>query len=465
LVDLNSIYDVLVIGGGNAALCAAVTARRKGKSVLLLEHAPRDFRGGNSRHTRNLRVMHSAPTSVLTESYSEDEYFQDLLRVTAGNTDEVLARLTVKESGNALPWMESCGALFQPALSGTLSLSRTNAFFLGGGKALMNAYYHTADCIGVHTLYDTEVQTLHFEGRSVRNVTISVKGFPANVRAKAVVAASGGFQANLEWLKEYWGEAAGNFLIRGTPYARGRVLRDLLRKGVMPVGDPKQCHALAIDARAPKFDGGIVTRLDCIPFSIVVNNLGDRFYDEGEDIWPKRYAIWGLLLARQPQQIGFSIFDSKSLNRFMPSVFPPVQSQTIAGLAAQLGLPPAALEKTVREYNIAVRPGNFDSKKLDSCHTEGLVPPKSNWALPIDVPPFYSYPLRPGITFTYLGVKVNEEARVLLESGTPIDNLFAAGEMMAGNILGCGYLAGLGMAIGTVFGRIAGREAARIADN
>jgi tricarballylate dehydrogenase len=409
--------------------------------------------------------MHGAPTSILTESYSEDEYFQDLLRVTAGNTDEGLARLTIKESGNALPWMESCGARFQPALSGTLGLSRTNAFFLGGGKALMNAYYHTADRIGVHTLYDTEVQTLHFEGRSVRNVTISVKGFPATVRAKAVVAASGGFQANLEWLKEYWGEAAGNFLIRGTPYARGRVLKDLLRQGVMSVGDPKQCHALAIDARAPKFDGGIVTRLDCIPFSIVVNKLGDRFYDEGEDIWPKRYAIWGLLLARQPQQIGFSIFDSKSLNRFMPSVFPPVQSQTIVGLAAQLGLPPAALEKTVREYNVSVRPGNFDSKKLDSCHTEGLVPPKSNWALPIDVPPFYSYPLRPGITFTYLGVKVNEEARVLMEGGTPTDNVFAAGEMMAGNILGCGYLAGLGMAIGTVFGRIAGREAAKIADN
>jgi tricarballylate dehydrogenase len=344
-------------------------------------------------------------------------------------------------------------------------LSRTNAFFLGGGKALVNAYYHTADRIGVHTLYDTEVQELHFKERSVRNITISVKGFPATVRAKTVIAASGGFQANIEWLKEYWGEAANNFLIRGTPYAKGKVLRDLLRKGVMPVGDPKQCHALAIDARAPKFDGGIVTRLDCIPFSIVVNRLGARFYDEGEDIWPKRYAIWGLLLASQPEQIGFSIFDSKSLNRFMPSVFPPVQSNTIPGLATQLGLPVAALEKTVREYNASVRPGNFDSKKLDSCSTEGLMPPKSNWALPIDLPPFFSYPLRPGITFTYLGVKVSEEARVLLEDGRPADNLFAAGEMMAGNILGRGYLAGFGMAIGTVFGRIAGREAARIADN
>jgi tricarballylate dehydrogenase len=361
--------------------------------------------------------------------------------------------------------MESCGVLFQPALSGTLSLSRTNAFFLGGGKALINAYYHTADRIGIHTLYDTEVQELHFEGRAVRKVTVSVKGFPATVKARTVVAASGGFQANIEWLKEYWGEAATNFLIRGTPYAKGKVLRDLLHKGAMPVGDPTQCHALAIDARAPKFDGGIVTRLDCIPFSIVVNKSGERFYDEGEDIWPKRYAIWGLLLARQPQQIGFSIFDSKSLDRFMPSVFPPVKSDTIAALATQLGIAPAALEKTVSDYNAAVKPGNFDGKKLDHCHTQGLVPPKSNWALRLEAPPFYSYPLRPGITFTYLGVKVDHQARVLMDDGKPTDNVFAAGEMMAGNILGRGYLAGLGMAIGTVFGRIAGSEAAKIADN
>ncbi len=463
MIDLGRDYDVVVMGGGNAALCAAITARQAGCSVLVLEHAPRDFRGGNSRHTRNLRVAHDVPTSVLTDRYSEDEYWQDLTRVTAGQTDEALARMTIKETGSILPWMESCGVRFQPALSGTLGLARTNAFFLGGGKALVNAYCATAQKAGVDILYDTEVQQLHLEGGALREITVSSKGFPVTLRVKTAVAASGGFQANLAWLQEYWGEAAGNFLVRGTPYAKGKVLRELLRQGAARVGDPKQCHAVAIDARAPKFDGGIVTRLDCVPYSVVVDQNAKRFYDEGEDFWPKRYAIWGLLVAHCPQQIAYSIMDSKSLPLFMPSVFPPVTSETIGGLASQLGIDPEALQTTIAEYNAAVRAGAFNGQVLDDCRTEGLTPPKSHWAQRIDAPPYYGYPLRPGITFTYLGVKVNHQARVMMEEGSPSDNVFAAGEMMAGNILGKGYLAGLGMSIGTVFGRIAGREAAKVA--
>ena len=465
MADFSRTYDVLIVGGGNAALCAAVTARQAGCSVLLLEHAPRDFRGGNSRHTRNLRVMHEAPASVLTETYLEDEYWDDLLRVTGGQTDESLARMTIRASAEAMPWMEACGVRFQPSLSGTLSLSRTNAFFLGGGKALVNAYYRTAERLGVDVSYDTEVLSLDLDKGFVRSASIRHKGFPETVRARSVIAASGGFQANLDWLKQYWGEAADNFLIRGTPYAKGRVLKNLLDQGVMPVGDPTQCHAVAIDARAPKFDGGIVTRLDCVPFSIVVDRNAQRFYDEGEDFWPKRYAIWGRLVAQRPGQIAYAIIDSKSLKLFMPSVFPPVEAGTVGELAAKLGLDVAALEETVRDYNAAVRPGTFDAKVLDDCRTETLAPPKTHWARRIDIPPFYSYPLRPGITFTYLGVKVNDRAQVLLEDGRPTANLFAAGEIMAGNILGRGYLAGFGMTIGTVFGRIAGREAARYARN
>jgi tricarballylate dehydrogenase len=465
VADFSRTYDVLIVGGGNAALCAAVTARQAGCSVLLLEHAPRDFRGGNSRHTRNLRVMHEAPASVLTETYLEDEYWDDLLRVTGGQTDESLARMTIRASAEAMPWMEACGVRFQPSLSGTLSLSRTNAFFLGGGKALVNAYYRTAERLGVDVSYDTEVLSLDLDKGFVRSASIRHKGFPETVRARSVIAASGGFQANLDWLKQYWGEAADNFLIRGTPYAKGRVLKNLLDQGVMPVGDPTQCHAVAIDARAPKFDGGIVTRLDCVPFSIVVDRNAQRFYDEGEDFWPKRYAIWGRLVAQRPGQIAYAIIDSKSLKLFMPSVFPPVEAGTIGELAAKLGLDVAALEETVRDYNAAVRPGTFDAKVLDDCRTETLAPPKTHWARRIDVPPFYGYPLRPGITFTYLGVRVNDRAQVLLEDGRPTANLFAAGEIMAGNILGRGYLAGFGMTIGTVFGRIAGREAARYARN
>ena len=450
-----------VIGGGNAALCAALVARESGASVVVLECAPVEYRGGNSRHTRNMRCMHEAPTEVLTDAYTEKEYLDDLQRVTGGNTSEQLARLIIRGSFETTQWMTSYGVRFQRSLEGTLHLGRTNAFFLGGGKALMNAYYAAARKRGIGVLYNAEVEELHIcEGR-FKSGRVLLNGEPAEFRAKSVVVASGGFEANLEWLERVWGEAARNFIIRGTPYNKGRVLKLLLDQGAEPVGDPKQCHAVAIDGRAPKFDGGIVTRLDCVPLGIVVNKRGDRFYDEGEDLWPKLYAIWGRLVAQQPDQIAYSIIDSKAIGRFMPSVFPPISAQTIPELARALGLPLEKVESTVRQFNLAVRPGRFDHQILDDCRTEGLDPPKSHWAQTIDRPPFYGYPLRPGITFTYLGVKVNERAEVQGLGKTT--NVFAAGEIMAGNVLGKGYLAGFGMTIGSVFGHIAGREAARAA--
>jgi tricarballylate dehydrogenase len=197
-----------------------------------------------------------------------------------------------------------------------------------------------------------------------------------------------------------------------------------------------------------------------VSLGIVVNKHAQRFYDEGEDFWPKRYAVWGRLVAGQPDQIGYSIIDAKSMGKFMPPVFPPMKAATIGELATQLKLDPPALEKTVAEFNAAVRPGHFDHTVLDDCRTEGLTPAKTHWARAIDTPPFYGYPLRPGITFTYLGVAIDEKARMLMDDGKPAANIFAAGEIMAGNVLGKGYLAGIGMAIGTTFGRIAGEEAA-----
>ncbi|MEQ1612043.1 MAG: FAD-dependent tricarballylate dehydrogenase TcuA, partial [Hyphomicrobiaceae bacterium] len=265
----------------------------------------------------------------------------------------------------------------------------------------------------------------------------------------------------IEWLKESWGPAADNFLIRGTPYNRGTVLKMLIERGVQPIGDTTQCHAVAIDARAPKFDGGIITRLDCVVFGIVVNKHAQRFYDEGEDVWPKRYAIWGRLVAAQPDQIAYIIFDASSLEMFMPSLYPPIQAGSIAELAGNFQLDAAILEKTIADFNAAVRPGTFDHTILDDCRTEGLTPAKTHWARKIEKAPFYAYPVRPGITFTYLGTRVNREARMMLNDGGPSGNMFAAGEIMAGNVLGRGYAAGIGMTIGSVFGRIAGREAAR----
>jgi tricarballylate dehydrogenase len=410
-----------------------------------------------------MRCMHHSPTDVLTGSYPEEEYLADLLRVTGGHTNEQLARVAIRESLDSTTWMKNHGVRFQPSLGGTLHLGRTNAFFLGGGKALLNAYYTEAQRKDIEVSYDTEVIDLRVSNGVFESGIAIRGGKPFEFRAKALVAASGGFEANLEWLREAWGPAADNFLIRGTPYNKGKLLKILLNHGARSIGDAKQCHAVAIDGRAPKFDGGIVTRLDCVPLGIVVNNRGERFYDEGEDLWPKRYAIWGRLVAQQPEQIAWSIIDSKVIGRFMPSVFPPIRANSIAGLAEALGLPSRELERTVDSFNRTVVQGHFDHNTLDDCRTEGLAPPKSHWAQAIDTPPFLGYPLRPGITFTYLGLEVTETAQVRFKNGSTSPNIFASGEIMAGNILGQGYLAGFGMTIGTVFGRIAGTEAARAA--
>jgi tricarballylate dehydrogenase len=463
LADASRVRDVIVLGGGNAALCAALSAREAGASVLLLECAPRPFRGGNSRHTRNLRVAHSRAEGFLAGSYAEEEFWDDLRRVTSGQTDEDLARLAIHGSADLPAWMVRHGVRFQPPLAGTLHLGRTNAFFLGGGKALVNAYYRAAETLGVEIVYDAMVQDLDVEGGVFSAAVVLERGEPRRVTARTVVAAAGGFEANLAWLREAWGEAADNFIVRGTPYNTGRVLRALLDGGAQPVGDARQCHAVAVDGRAPRFDGGIVSRVDCVPFGIVVNRDAHRFYDEGEDFWPKRYAIWGRLIAQQPEQVAHVIIDAKPIGQFIPPVFPPATGPSVRELARAMGLDPVALDATVARFNAAVRPGGFDPKALDGCRTVGIDPPKTHWAVAVDRPPFYAYPLRPGITFTYLGVRVDERARILMADGKPSANMFAAGEIMAGNVLGEGYLAGLGMTLGTVFGRIAGREAARAA--
>ena len=464
-IDFSEAFDVVVAGGGNAALCAAITAARKGARVLVVEGAPEFYRGGNTRHTRNLRCAHDGSAPTMTGPYGEDEFLDDLMRVTGGETDKALAALTIARSSELLGWMDGAGVRFQPPLGGTLSLGKTNAFFLGGGRGALNALYRQAQALGVAVVYDTPVTAVTVENGFFMSATVRHEGRERSVRGRALVAACGGFEANIEWLKQYWGAAADNFLIRGTPYNKGAVLKMLLDAGVAAVGDPTQCHAVAIDARAPKFDGGIATRLDSVIFGIVVNRDAQRFYDEGEDTWPKRYAIWGRLVAQQPGQIAYSIVDEKSIRLFMPSIFPAVSAPTIAELAAKLTLDPAALDQTVRDFNAAVRPGTFDASVLDDCRTQGLAIPKSHWARALDTPPYYAYPLRPGITFTYLGLRVNEEARMLMQDGAPAGNMYAAGEIMAGNVLGNGYLAGIGMTIGAVFGRLAGEGAARHAHN
>ena len=466
----SSIPDVLVIGGGNAALCAALMALEAGASVRLLESAPREWRGGNSMHTRNLRCMHDAPQDVLVDAYPEEEFWQDLLRVTGGLTNEHLARLVIRSSATCRPWMRRHGVRFQPSLSGALHTARTNAFFMGGGKALVNAYFRSAEALGARIDYDAEAVGIEVDGgkfvaAQVRHRLPDGSFREERVEARACVLACGGFESNREWLREAWGvnefgeHPADNFLIRGTRFNQGTIIANLREQGADMIGDPTQAHMVAIDARAPLYDGGICTRIDCVSLGVVVNKHAKRFYDEGEDFWPKRYAIWGRLVALQPGQIAWCVIDAKAVGRFMPPVFPGVKADSLDGLARQLGLDSAQFVETIESFNRACRPGKFDHTSLDDCVTEGLTPPKTHWARTIDTAPFFAYAVRPGVTFTYLGFKTDESTAVHF-AGQPSPNLFAAGELMSGNVLGKGYTAGVGMTIGTAFGRIAGTRAA-----
>jgi tricarballylate dehydrogenase len=454
-------FDVIVVGGGNAGLSAALAARRIAARVLLLERGPEHMRGGNSRHTRNIRCAHACGDEFFSAPYSEEELFEDLISVTGSPNNLDLAKFAIRQSSKLPAWMTEHGAAWQQPLAGTLSLGRTNRWFLGGGKALLNAYYRTAQKMGISVRYNAFVEDLAIENDRFEAVALKSNGTQELVRGRAVVLAAGGYEANIEWLKRHWGDAAENFIVRGTPYNDGTILAALLKKGAKSIGDPKGFHAIAVDARAPKFDGGIVTRLDAIPFGVVVNKLGHRFYDEGEAIWPKRYAIWGGLIAAQPDQLAYAIVDSKTIGSFLPPMFKPYQADSLGALAVIINLDPRPFTDTLNEYNRSTS-GQIEQRleSPDGNGTRGITPPKSNWAIPIDRPPFYALPLRPGITFTYMGVAVDQTCRVLDQSGRAFQNIYAAGEIMSGNILTKGYLGGFGMTIGAVFGELAGRTAA-----
>jgi tricarballylate dehydrogenase len=449
--ETGQISDVLVVGGGCAALCAAIAARRAGATVRMVEHAPAALRGGNARHARNFRIMHDKPEWYVPDVYDEEAFFKDLVRVTGGLTDERLARILIRGSATIAPWLVENGVRLQDPASGAMPHSRRTAFFLGGGKATVNVLYATAQKLGVGIDYDSEVVALGFDNENCK-ADIRHDGRIERAVAKTLVVCSGGHQANLGWLRESFGPAADNFAIRGTPYDTGSMLRLLFDAGAKPVGNEKHAHIVAVDARGPKFDGGIVTRITAIPHGIVVDRNAKRFHDEGEDARKTHFARWGARIAECPDQIAWLILDANGFARALPTALAPIRADTIAGLATALGLDPVALEATISEFNAAISAEGL---------TTGLTPPKSRGAVALTTPPFVAYPLRPGVTFTHYGVTVDDRLQVMRSDGKPMQHVFAAGMVMAANVLGDGYLAGLGVSLSAVFGRLAGEEAAK----
>ena len=450
--------DVLVVGGGSAALCAAIAARRCGVQVQLIEWAPLSLRGGNSRHTRNFRMAHETATAFVAGRYRESAFLDDILRVTRGHTDRELARTLVSASMNIADWLVGNGVRLETRNDVSRPPSTRTAFLLGGGKAMINSLYATAIGLGVRVAYDSRLVDLDLQNDDQCIATIMRHGEIERIVSRATVVCAGCNQANVLTLRQHLGQAVDGVVIRGTPYASGFVLQRLFDRGMQPVGDAAGCHMVAVDARSPRFDGGVATRVTAIPYGIVVDRDGVRFADEGGDVWKTHFSKWGALICGCPDQIAFLIMDAQGYARGQPSLFPPIAANNIGSLASKLRLDANKLENTILRFNAAASRPN-ETAPIERT-TTGLTPPKSRFATPLTGPHFVCYPLRPGLTSTYLGVAVTSDTRVRRADGSTSRRLFAAGSIMAANILREGYLSGLGITISTVFGRIAGKAAA-----
>lgn len=446
---------MLVVGGGIAAYCAAIAAREAGAEVRLLDRAPSVLRGGNARHSRNLRLPHCEPTGLFPERYPSGELFDDLRRASRGLGDATLARVLAERATELPAWLSAQGVHFERPADGNLPWSRKTAFLLGGGKAMINALAARAARLGIGIEQNTLVTEVS-DGATRYRLALTRGAAIAEAQAQAVILCCGGYQANPEWLAERWGTAARQFIVRGMPYADGALLKQLLAQGAAAAGAPGACHLVAVDARSPPTDGGIVTRVDGMPWGIVVDGTGRRFQDEGTEITPRRYSFWGRRIADCPGQRAYLILDTSGRRRTTPSIYPPIEADTPAALGKSLGLDPQVLQSTIDDYNRALIEDGPDQG-----HTEGLAPPKSRCALPLRGPPLAAYPMAPGITFTSHGLRVDAKARVLRGDRTPWPGLYAAGTIMAPAILDTSYLAGIGLTISAVFGRLAGTSAAR----
>jgi tricarballylate dehydrogenase len=484
-------YDVIVVGGGNAALCAAISARDEGASVLLLERAPEEERGGNSSFTEGLlRCVYNGPDDIralspdLSEEemkadfgrYTEEMFFDDMARITQNRTDPDLCEILVKQSNETMHWLKNKGVRWIPQFGRqSFKVSGRHTFWggatlaaSGGGRGLVDTLYRAAGKVGVEVHYNAWVRDLLHSDAGVHGVVVRLNGVTRKIRGASVILACGGFEANAEWRSRYLGKGWDLAKVRGSKYNTGDGLAMALRIGAQPCGHWSGCHAVGWERYASDF-GDLATvddyERDSYPFSIMVNADGKRFLDEGADIRNYTYAKYGRIILEQPGQFAWQIFDSSVTHLLRPEYrskhVTKVTAMSLEELADKLeDVNREQLLKTIREFNAAVRREvPFNPSIKDGRAAVGLEVPRSNWAVPIENPPFEAYAVTCGITFTFGGLKITTDAQVVDTNHQPIPGLYAAGEMVGG-LFYFNYPGSTGLMSGAVFGRLAGRNAA-----
>jgi tricarballylate dehydrogenase len=484
-------WDVIVAGAGNAGLCAAHAARERGARVLVLEKADEAWSGGNSAFTAGaIRFAHGGLEDVRSlveederlaatdlDPYSAEAFAADLRRVTLGRGDERMARVLAGDSAAAVRWLRGKGLRFRLMYERQANEVDGRQRFWGGlavgtvdgGKGLMAQHRAAAERDGVELRHGAAVEDLlHGEDGAFTGVAVRhADGAREELRARAVVLAAGGFESNPQMRAAHLGPNWDVAKVRGTPHNTGEVLRAALAHGAQAYGHWSGCHAIQWDAGAPPTgDRELTNRYSrqSYPVAIVVNSDGERFIDEGADFRNYTYAKYGAEVLRQPQGIAAQIFDARTVTMLRTIDYEApgatrVDADTLGELAERLGIDAARLERTVAEFNAAIQPGDFDPTVKDGKRTEGIEPPKSNWALSVEQPPFTAFPVTCGITFTFGGVHVDDDARVLDTGGRPLPGLFAAGELVGG-LFFHNYPGGSGLTAGAVYGRRAGYAAA-----
>jgi tricarballylate dehydrogenase len=488
--------DVVIVGAGNAAMCAALAAREHdGVEVVVLERAPEAEAGGNTRFTAGaIRFAYDGVEDLrelmpdLTEeeiartdfgAYTEDQFFDDMARVTENRTDPDLAELLIKRSKSTLMWLRSKGMRFAP-IYGRQAFKVDGRFKFwggltveayGGGPGMVEAHKAAAAKRGIPIFYEARAVSLLHDDDGVQGVTVRYQGKTRTVRSRAVILAAGGFQANPEWRTRYLGPGWDLAKVRGTRFNTGDGIRMALEIGAAPRGNWSGCHAVGWDRNAPEFGDlavGDGFQKHSYPFGIMVNAKGERFVDEGADFRNYTYAKYGAVILAQPGQFAWQIFDKKVLHllrdEYRIRQVTKVSANTLEDLVAKLDDVNAAKAlETIQQYNAAVRTDvPFNPNVKDGRSTRGLSVPKSNWANLIDEPPFEAYAVSCGITFTFGGLRVTTDTQVVDTDGIRIPGLYAAGELVGG-LFYFNYPGGTGLMSGAVFGRIAGHSAGRAA--